>query len=94
MRERLDWEWNGLCSLQSLLQPNHVDDENCNNGDRNSVEGNASSRSSSISGSISDDDGGGGGNSSMGRLLTIQLEDLDAAKEQIRKLNETLFYHS
>lgn len=55
LRERLDWEWGGLCSLQSFIQsPEHDSPKH-------------------------------GGQ----LLLSIRQEDLDAAMDQIRKLNQT-----
>eukprot|EP01036_Dinobryon_divergens_P027794 gene27794-36621_t len=82
VRERLDWEWNGLCSLEPLLQSDHDnDDDDCHGSGDNigSVKGKGSGS------------GSGSGSSSGHRkgLLTIRQEDLDVAKEQIRKLNET-----
>ena len=62
LRERLDWEWGGLCSLQSFIQsPEHDSPQGDNN-------------SSSHGGQL---------------LLSIRQEDLDAAMDQIRKLNQT-----
>jgi hypothetical protein len=86
VRERLDWEWNGLCSLEPLLQSDHHHDDNDNDNDNDCRSSDNNKGSVKEKGSSSSGISGSGHSNG---LLTIRQEDLDVAKEHIRKLNKT-----